>query len=166
MLQTDDAGLQYQLGGDDGKGEPQWVDVSPLKEEEGKDRALSFIVGVGDMLDRMTDGRVKSRYHRVLPPGPSKVRHSIPFFWDASWSSPVQPLLATRKDKTEEEKAADDQRWSKTKLIKLTGVYANYLSAKVQPVFPTLIPAEALKFEGMKVPSSRFHIVPGEGGKK
>lgn len=52
-----------------------WMDVSPGPDE--------LVVNIGDMLQRLTNGRLRSTSHRVVNPAPeraSKARYSMPFF--------------------------------------------------------------------------------------
>jgi isopenicillin N synthase-like dioxygenase len=53
-----------------------------------------FLVNIGDMLSKWTDGIYKSTRHRVLHSS-DKMRISVPFFFDPDWdvvTSPVLPL--------------------------------------------------------------------------
>ena len=50
-----------------------------------------FIVNLGDMLDRLTEGRYRSTPHRVKNTS-GKQRLSFPFFLDPSWDAVVTPL--------------------------------------------------------------------------
>lgn len=53
----------------------KWIPVTALPEQ--------IIINVGDMLDRLTNHRLKSTIHRVVNPSPEKMkfsRFSIPFF--------------------------------------------------------------------------------------
>ena len=52
----------------------------------------SVIVNVGDVLDRLTDGRFVSPFHRALNHSTTKPRLSLPFFYDPSWEAPMRQL--------------------------------------------------------------------------
>lgn len=80
LLLTDDTpGLQIQtLSGD-------WVDVPP-RIQDGL-----FIVNLGDMLERWTNGMFRSTNHRVLTAG-DKERYSIPFFFEPDFNAEVKCL--------------------------------------------------------------------------
>ncbi len=83
ILATDDHdGLQVH--GPDG-----WIDVP-------SDPAV-FVVNLGDMLDRMTEGRYRSTPHRVRNTSGAD-RLSFPCFIDPSWDAmcPVLPLAGSR----------------------------------------------------------------------
>ncbi len=69
LLGAEEAGLQLLTA------EGEWLDVSP---PEG-----ALVVNVGDMLQRLTNHRLRSTTHRVVNPAPERAhlpRYSIPFF--------------------------------------------------------------------------------------
>ena len=69
LLGAEEAGLQLMTK--DGR----WLDVSPKKGE--------LVINIGDMLQRLTNGKLRSTSHRVINPAPeraSKARYSMPFF--------------------------------------------------------------------------------------
>ncbi|CAL5218902.1 g645 [Coccomyxa viridis] len=77
LLKTDEhPGLQIWSGG-------KFVDVPP--------RPGTFIVNLGDMLERWTNGRFKSTLHRVVVDG-SADRYSIPFFFEPNFDTVVECL--------------------------------------------------------------------------
>ena len=85
LLATDDQpGLQIYHEG-------KWVDVPPPGFEGGK-----FVVNLGDMLERWTNGRFKSTLHRVILSSSecaeSKERYSIPFFYEPHFDTLVECL--------------------------------------------------------------------------
>lgn len=96
LLQDDNGGLEVR--GPDA----QWVEAPPL---EG-----SFVCNLGDMLEKMTEGRYRSTAHRVRNTS-GRSRLSFPFFFDPGWDAvvPGQP-----------------------------GTYGDYVLAKVARVFPDL----------------------------
>jgi isopenicillin N synthase-like dioxygenase len=83
LLATDEhAGLQIQprAGADDANdaaddGAGAWYDVAP--------RRGAFIVNLGDMLERWTNGAFRSTRHRVVTRPHGQQRFSIPFFFGA-----------------------------------------------------------------------------------
>ena len=95
LRQDANAGLQVRSR--DG-----WVDAPPI---EG-----SFVVNLGDMLERISGGRYVSTPHRVRNAG-AVGRLSFPFFFDPSWDAVIDGV---------------------------PGRYADYLLAKVSSVFPEL----------------------------
>ena len=69
LIGAEEAGLELQTR--DGR----WLPVSPKPGE--------LVVNIGDMLQRLTNGRLRSTSHRVVNPAPdraSRARYSMPFF--------------------------------------------------------------------------------------
>src|SRR5919106_927812 len=69
LLGAEEAGLELLTR--DGR----WIPVSPKPGE--------LVVNIGDMLQRLTNGKLRSTTHRVVNPAPdraSKARYSMPFF--------------------------------------------------------------------------------------
>ena len=86
LAQDDVGGLQVQTP----KGD--WVDAPPVPN--------AFIVNVGDMLHRMSNGRLLSTPHRVINAS-GRERYSVPFFFDPHVSATVAPLPGTGTPKFE-----------------------------------------------------------------
>ena len=84
LLQDEIGGLQVQTK--DG----EWIDVPKLEE--------SFVVNVGDMLSRLTNGLLRSTPHRVINKS-DRERFSCPFFFDPHTNAIIQPLNGTGKPK-------------------------------------------------------------------
>lgn len=103
-----------------------WVDV-PADADR-------IVCNLGDMLDRMTEGRYRSTAHRVRNTS-GHDRLSFPYFHDPSWDAEVRALPLTG------DPAPDDRasRWDGTSLRTLHGTYGEYLTAKVAKVFPALV---------------------------
>ena len=80
LAQDDVGGLQVKAP--DG----QWLDAPKIEN--------SFIVNVGDMLHRMTNGILKSTPHRVINRS-GRERYSCPFFFDPHVSTTIAPLPGT-----------------------------------------------------------------------
>lgn len=69
LLGADEAGLELKTR--DGR----WIPVAPKSGE--------LVINIGDMLQRLTNGRLRSTPHRVVNPAPdraSNARYSMPFF--------------------------------------------------------------------------------------
>ena len=69
LLGAEEAGLQLKTKAG------EWLDVSPKPGE--------LVINIGDMLQRLTNGKLRSTSHRVINPAPdraSKARYSMPFF--------------------------------------------------------------------------------------
>jgi isopenicillin N synthase-like dioxygenase len=118
LAQDHCGGLQVKLL--DGK----WIDV-PAEPNV-------FIVNLGDMLEKLTEGRYRSTPHRVRNVSGLE-RLSFPFFVDPSWDATVTALPLDGAP------PADDQhRWDASSVRAWQGVYGDYLTAKVSRVFPKL----------------------------
>ena len=80
LAQDDVGGLQVQTPAG------QWVDAPPMED--------AFIVNVGDMLHRLSNGKLLSTPHRVINTT-GKERYSAPFFFDPHVSATIAPLAGT-----------------------------------------------------------------------
>ena len=80
LAQDNVGGLQVKAPGGG------WIDVPPRED--------AFIVNVGDMLHRMSNGRLRSTPHRVINRTGAE-RYSVPFFFDPDVAYDVAPLPGT-----------------------------------------------------------------------
>ncbi len=80
LAQDDVGGLQVQTPAGN------WVDAPPMED--------AFVVNVGDMLHRMSNGKLLSTPHRVINTT-GKERYSVPFFFDPHVSTDIAPLPGT-----------------------------------------------------------------------
>ena len=113
LRQDPTSGLQVRSGS-------TWIDAPPIPG--------SFVVNIGDMLERMTGGAYRSTPHRVR--NTSDVgRLSFPFFFDPSWDA-VVPVP--------EGAAGAVERWDGADVLSWEGTYGEYLLGKVAKVFPAL----------------------------
>lgn len=122
LLQDDRGGLEVQ------RPDGSW---SHVPAEPGV-----LVCNIGDMLDRLTEGRYRSTPHRVRNTS-GRSRLSFPYFFDPSWDAEVVPLPL------EGSAPADDaeRRWDGTSVHAWNGTYGEYLTAKVAKVFPELFTA-------------------------
>jgi isopenicillin N synthase-like dioxygenase len=60
-----------------------WIDAPPVAE--------SFVVNIGDMMERWTNGVFTSTLHRVINVS-GRERYSVPFFFDPDFDTPVECL--------------------------------------------------------------------------
>jgi isopenicillin N synthase-like dioxygenase len=105
----------------------------------------SFVINVGDMLERLTAGRYKSALHRVINrSGQSRI--SMPFFFDPRFDAVLQPIAGVAPTTLRPELA---DRWDGSDLRDVRGTYGDYLIGKVSRVFPEL---------------GRDHLATGTGG--
>lgn len=111
------------------RGPGGWLEVPSVPD--------TFVVNLGDMLDRMTGGRYRSTPHRVrhaaIREG-ARDRLSFPFFFDPAWDAEILPVPLG------DDAPADDAgtRWDATSVHQWSGTYGEYLTAKVANVFPAL----------------------------
>lgn len=80
LAQDDVGGLQVMTRSGD------WIDAPPLPG--------ALVVNVGDMLHRMSNGRLRSTPHRVIN-RTGRERFSVPFFFDPHVSTLIAPLPGT-----------------------------------------------------------------------
>ena len=84
LLGAEEAGLELKTR--DGR----WIPVSPRPGE--------LVINIGDMLQRLTNGRLRSTPHRVVNPTPdraSNARYSMPFFLHFRSDFLIEPLPGT-----------------------------------------------------------------------
>ncbi|SLN34651.1 2-oxoglutarate-dependent ethylene/succinate-forming enzyme [Falsiruegeria litorea R37] len=92
LVQDDVGGLQVKTPAGN------WVDV-PRREG-------TFVVNVGDMLHRMSNGKLLSTPHRVINRS-GRERYSCPFFYDPHVNTVIEPLPGTGTPKFPPLKFAD-----------------------------------------------------------
>lgn len=92
LVQDDVGGLQVRTPAG------AWVDVPRLQG--------SFVVNVGDMLHRMSNGRLLSTPHRVINRS-GRERYSCPFFFDPHVNTEIAPLPGTGTPRFEPQKFAE-----------------------------------------------------------
>jgi len=61
----------------------KWINADPI---DG-----AFVVNIGDMMERWTNGLWKSTLHRVIHRG-TQYRVSIPFFFEPNFDAVISPL--------------------------------------------------------------------------
>ncbi|KAL6067775.1 Iron oxidase [Balamuthia mandrillaris] len=143
ILKQQSAGLQFHSD------EHGWVDVPPIDN--------TFVCNVGDLLDRITDGRFKSPKHRVRNIA-NHDRLAFPLFYDPSWDAEMKPLPLDHLPAVDENnKSRAETRWERSAYRSLSGPYCNYLAKKVSKIFLALPPSVA-NFEPARGPSTRFNI--------
>jgi isopenicillin N synthase-like dioxygenase len=126
-----DYGLLTLLAQDDAGGlevrtpDGEWIEV-PAEPDV-------LVCNLGDMLDRLTEGRYRSTPHRARNTS-GRSRLSFPYFFDPSWDAEVVPLPLDGSPPADDA----DRRWDGASLRGWDGTYGAYLTAKVSRVFPDL----------------------------
>jgi isopenicillin N synthase-like dioxygenase len=125
LAQDDLGGLEVaHRSGHDGADGDGWISVEPVPG--------MFVCNLGDMLERLTNGRYRSTPHRVRNTS-TKGRLSFPYFFDPSWDATVPKLPIA-----DEAPTGDRARWDGLDVTAWGGTYGDYLTAKVAKVFPEL----------------------------
>ena len=120
LLQQDAVGgLQLRHG-------EGWIDVPPMPD--------SLVCNVGDMLERLTNGRYLSALHRVKNSSASE-RLSMVLFLDPAFDARLAPLPGVIPDAAQPH---TDVRWDRIDPHAMQGTYGEYLLNKVAKVFPDL----------------------------
>ena len=119
LLQDDRGGLEVQ------RSDGTWFEVPA---EPGV-----LVCNIGDMLDRLTEGRYRSTPHRVRNTS-GRSRLSFPYFFDPSWDAEVVPLPLDGSPPADD----GERRWDGASVHAWNGTYGEYLNAKVARVFPEL----------------------------
>jgi isopenicillin N synthase-like dioxygenase len=117
---------QDATGGLEIRGPDGWIDVPPAPDQ--------LVCNLGDMLERVTNGRYRSTPHRVVRPRTGD-RIAVPFFLDPSWEA-VMYTIPTIDSATGG--GAEVDRWDEAHPVAYDGTYGDYLLAKVSRVFPAL----------------------------
>ena len=94
----------------------EWLDIEPVPGQ--------LIVDTGDMMQRITNGRIPATTHRVLaPPGPNKERYSVPFFVHPRPDVRLDVLPSCRGDADELEPASISARRFLYERLRDNGVF-------------------------------------------
>ena len=124
-----------------------------------------IVMNVGDVLDRLSDGRFRSPYHRARNLSRDVPRLSAPFFYDPSWNARMATLPLPEGDgwnPSAEERKAIRTRWERTKIrCKFDGrvAYSEFLAKKVAKVFPDVVPPSLWRnFASTSAPSTRHAL--------
>jgi hypothetical protein len=126
LRQDDIGGLQVRTA-------QGWIDAAPVPD--------SFVINIGDMLDRMTGGLYRSTPHRVALNTSGRDRLSMPFFFDPHFEARVLPIAGLAESAAAHERVA---RWDGANIHAFDGTYGDYLLGKVSKVFPGAAPRGAL----------------------
>ena len=78
LAQDDAGGLEVRTVDD------KWIEATPIPE--------SFVVNLGDLMARWTNGVYRSNLHRVMTRQGGRDRYSVPFFYSPSPDSIIEPM--------------------------------------------------------------------------
>jgi len=120
---------QDEVGGLQVSNRDRWLDVPPLAD--------SLVCNVGDMLERLTNGRYLSALHRAKNLS-ARERLSMVLFLDPSFDAKLAPLPNVLPDTSQPH---TNVRWDRIDPHAMQGTYGEYLLSKVSKVFPELAPA-------------------------
>ena len=130
---------QDDLGGLEVRGlDGNWLSAPPVPG--------TFVVNIGDMLEKMSGGLFRSTPHRARNPSSTRGRLSFPYFYDPSWD--VEPFAvddavragvqARASSAGEIAAQAQQERWDGLQVQDLRGSYGELLMKRVSKVFPDL----------------------------
>jgi isopenicillin N synthase-like dioxygenase len=125
ILLITDKGLQVKSK------QNEWINIDPIPG--------TFVVNIGDILERITGGLYKSTPHRAKnTQGVS--RYSIPYFFDPDWDAEISVMefKVTEEERKIQEATNSYKRWDEADLSYLKGFYGDYLLSKVSKAFPQL----------------------------
>lgn len=108
----------------------EWISVDPIPG--------TFVINVGDMLQKMTKGLYKSTPHKVVSTG--KERFSIPYFYDPGWDQTIPELdiFISEEEKEVLEKTRKYKRIDEGNIEEHTLTIGEYYLAKHSKTFPEL----------------------------
>lgn len=148
MILTDQPGLEFEV-----EASKRWIPVPFVKH--------SIIMNVGDVLDRLTNGRFVSPFHRARNLSRNTHRLSLPFFYDPAWDARL--LTFPINDGDEVIPTKPPERWAHTKIrcgFDGSMEYSQFLAKKVAKVFPDLVNEDYLKsLKSTSAPSTRHALV-------
>lgn len=78
LAQDDVGGLEVQGLSD------EWIDATPIPN--------TFVINIGDVLQRWTNDQFRSNAHKVINRNPTRDRYSVGFFFDPNMKTEVNPL--------------------------------------------------------------------------
>ena len=142
LKQDESGGLQVRLSVD----EAQWIDVPPLPG--------TFVVNLGDCLERSTGGLLRATAHRVQKRlGATRGRFSFPFFFDPTFDAKMKScqhlLPAALQARAEARRQSAPGRWDGRDLHSYDDVtYGDFVISKVKHVFPALAEVSGVETQG------------------
>ena len=120
LKQDDSGGLEVLTRGG------TWLPAPPIRN--------TFVVNIGDMLEKWTRGVYRATPHRVRNLAPHD-RYSFPYFFDPDFEATLAPIP---KHMLKHEPLEKSERWDGVDVDAAEGTYKTYLLSKVLKVFPYL----------------------------
>lgn len=117
---------QDSVGGLQVRNGERWIEVPDVPD--------SFVCNVGDMLERLTQGRYLSALHRVKNVG-ARDRISMALFFDPDFDARLAPIPGVQPLPGQPHTQV---RWDHLDPNAAAGTYGDYLLSKVAKVFPEL----------------------------
>ncbi len=131
ILRQESDGLQIKLSS---ASDNSWIPVPIIPN--------SFVINLGDALERQTGGLLRATLHRVEKRvNTIKSRLSFPYFFDPNFYSDMKQIFNYLNDEDKKfavENREKIQRWDKQNPSDFIGSYGHYLINKVSKVFPDL----------------------------
>ena len=127
LKQDDSGGLEVY-----DKSSEKWVSAPPIEN--------TFVVNIGDMLERWTHGIYVATPHRVRNTS-QKLRISMPFFFDPNWECVLKPIdRELLSDEIFGLKKDGKDRWDGMEMEKLDEnlTYGEFVDSKITKCFPFL----------------------------
>lgn len=96
----------------------EWIDAPPFKD--------SFVVNVGDMMSRWTDGEYSSTVHRVKSPDVTsdllggvvrRSRYSVPFFFNPDYDAVVESIVSNKGEEEDETRAHTSKKTTALEIL-------------------------------------------------
>lgn len=132
ILRQESDGLQIKLSSS--RSEDGWINVPVVPN--------TFVINLGDALERQTGGLLRATLHRVQKRVNSTMnRLSFPYFFDPNFYSEMKPVFNFLNDDDKNLAVKNREkinRWDKQDPSDFVGTYGRYLINKVTKVFPDL----------------------------
>eukprot|EP00037_Helgoeca_nana_P011553 m.104000 g.104000 ORF g.104000 m.104000 type:complete len:343 (+) comp20901_c0_seq2:52-1080(+) len=129
LLQDDVGGLEVRARNG------EWLSAKPIPN--------SFVVNIGDMLERLSWGRYRATPHRVRNSSDHRDRLSIPFFFDPCWDAIVEPIRELGGAPSDASPTPGDRWDGQDVVIGPPRAYGDILTDRVAKVFPALFQESA-----------------------
>lgn len=117
LIQNNVSALQVYSGTKEDAGDGKWVDVSP--------NPGSFTINTGDMLQVLSNNKIKAPEHRVLASTDAE-RYSAALFLNPNYDSNIKPSSKFVDETMGESVVYDPINWGEFRSLRFKGDYADY----------------------------------------